>query len=132
MQIQPNNYLRVNIQHPSLDSHVWLEFTKSKHLTEEKILGKIEAMQQSKKECLISDGSTELDIVHVKYHEGTVERRRNTFTWTRKILKRKRELSFRSTTLGILCVCPVPLLSPVSMPKDLKFPPKTRSSFPVW
>jgi hypothetical protein len=38
MQTQPNDYLRVNIDHPSLDSPVWLEFTQSKNLTEDKIL----------------------------------------------------------------------------------------------
>jgi hypothetical protein len=40
MQTSPNDYLRVNIDHPSLDSPVWLEFTQSKNLDEDKILGK--------------------------------------------------------------------------------------------
>jgi hypothetical protein len=50
MQTSPNDYLRVNIDHPILDSPVWLEFTQSKNLDEDKILGKIEGVQQSKKE----------------------------------------------------------------------------------
>jgi hypothetical protein len=46
MGTQPNDYLRVNIDHPSLDSPVWVEFTQAKNLTEEKILTKIEGVQQ--------------------------------------------------------------------------------------
>jgi uncharacterized protein (DUF736 family) len=56
IQTSPNDYLRVNIDHPSLDSPVWLEFTQSKNLDEDKILNKIEGVQQSKKEFVISDG----------------------------------------------------------------------------
>jgi hypothetical protein len=71
MEASPNDYLRVNIDHPSLDSPVWVEFTQSKNLTEEKILGKIQAVQQSKKEFVLSDGGTQLDIFHVKYPQGS-------------------------------------------------------------
>jgi hypothetical protein len=71
MQAQPNDYLRVNIDHPSLDSPIWIEFTRSKNLDEDKILEKIEAVQQSKKEFVITDGATELDFFHVKYPEGS-------------------------------------------------------------
>jgi hypothetical protein len=62
MQTSPNDYLRVNIDHPSLDSPVWLEFTQSKNLDEEKILNKIEGVQQSKMEFVISDGGMEIDF----------------------------------------------------------------------
>jgi hypothetical protein len=55
------------IDHPSLDSSLWIEFTQAKNLTEQKILQKIEGVQQSKKEFVISDGAIQLDIVHVKY-----------------------------------------------------------------
>ena len=71
MQTSPNDYLRVNIDHPSLDSPVWLEFTQSKNLDEDKILNKIEGVQQSKKEFVISDGGMEIDFFHVKYPEGS-------------------------------------------------------------
>jgi hypothetical protein len=71
MQTQPNDYLRVNIEHPSLDSPVWIEFTRSKNLDEDKILSKIQAVQQSKREFLLTDGATELDFFHVKYPEGS-------------------------------------------------------------
>lgn len=71
MEASPNDYLRVNINHPSLDSPVWLEFTQSKHLDEDKILNKIEGVQQSKKEFLLTDGATELDFFHVRYPEGS-------------------------------------------------------------
>jgi hypothetical protein len=40
-------------------------------LDEQKILDKIEAVQQSKREFVISDGATELDFFHVKYPEGS-------------------------------------------------------------
>jgi hypothetical protein len=71
MQTSPNDYLRVNIDHPSLDSPVWLEFTRSKNLDEDKILNKIEGVQQSKKKFLLTDGASELDFFHVKYPEGS-------------------------------------------------------------
>jgi hypothetical protein len=48
-----------------------VEFTQSKNLDEQKILGKIEGVQQSKKEFLLTDGGTQLDIFHVKYPEGS-------------------------------------------------------------
>jgi hypothetical protein len=68
MQTSPNDYIRVNIDHPSLDSPIWIEFTKSKkNLDEDKILDKIEGVQQSKKEFLLTDGATELDFFQVKY-----------------------------------------------------------------
>jgi hypothetical protein len=70
MQTQSNDYLRVNIDHPSLDSPLWIEFTQAKNLTEQKILNKIEAVQQSKKEFLSTDWGTQLDFFHVKYPEG--------------------------------------------------------------
>jgi hypothetical protein len=38
---------------------------------EDKILTKIEAVQQSKKEFVLSDGGTQLDFFHVKYPEGS-------------------------------------------------------------
>jgi hypothetical protein len=71
MEASPNDYLRVNINHPSLDSPVWMEFTQSKNLDDDKILNKIEGVQQSKKEFLLTDGATELNFFHVKYPEGS-------------------------------------------------------------
>jgi hypothetical protein len=113
----------IYINHPSLDSPVWLEFTQSKNLDEEKILGKIEGVQQSKKEFVISDGGMEIDFFHVKYPEGSGGNLKKTssLAWTRKILRRRREPSCRLSTPGILCACPVPLLLPVFMPRNLKF-----------
>ena len=54
METLPNDYIRLNIRHPSLDSDIWIEFTQSKNLDEQKILYKIESVQQSKKEFLIT------------------------------------------------------------------------------
>ena len=71
MQTSPNDYLRVNIDHPSLDSPIWIEFTRTKNLTADKILEKIEGVQQSKKEFILTDGATELDFFHVRYPEGS-------------------------------------------------------------
>jgi hypothetical protein len=45
MQTSPNDYIRLNIDHPSLDSPVWLEFTRSKKLDEQKILQKIHGIR---------------------------------------------------------------------------------------
>lgn len=71
MQCNPNDYLRLNIRHPSLESDIWYEFTQSKHLNEVKILNKIEAVQQSKKEFTITDGSAQFELFHVKYPQGS-------------------------------------------------------------
>lgn len=71
MQCNPNDYLRLNIRHPSLDSDVWYEFTQSKNLNESTILTKIEGVQQSKKEFTITDGSAEFELFHVKYPQGS-------------------------------------------------------------
>jgi hypothetical protein len=40
-------------------------------LNEDKILQKIEAVQQSKKEFVLSDGGAQLDFFHVQYPEGS-------------------------------------------------------------
>lgn len=63
--------IRLNIRHPSLESAIWYEFTQSKHLNEVKILNKIEAVQQSKKEFTITDGSAQFELLHVKYPQGS-------------------------------------------------------------
>jgi hypothetical protein len=49
----------------------------------------------------------------------------NTYTWIKKISKRRREPLCKSSTPGILCVYPVLLSSPVFMPRNLKFPAPT-------
>jgi hypothetical protein len=121
MEASPNDYLRVNIDNPSLDSFVWVEFTQSKNLDEDKILTKIEAAQQSKMEFLLTDGGTQLDFFHVKYPEGSGGAKMK-HTWIKKNLKRRSNPSSRLTTAEILCACLVPLLSPVFMPRNLKFP----------
>lgn len=41
MNCLPNDYLRLNIRHPSLDSEIWYEFTQSRHLDARGILEKI-------------------------------------------------------------------------------------------
>ena len=90
MQTQPNDYIRVNIDHPSLDSPIWIEFTRSKNLTEEKILNKIEGVQQSKKEFLITDGGTEIDFFHVHYPEGSGGAKRNHLYLDKEKFKKKK------------------------------------------
>lgn len=71
MQCRPNDYLRLNLHHPSLDSDIWFEFTQCKNLNEATILNKIEAVQQSKKDFTITDGAAELEMFHVKYQQGS-------------------------------------------------------------
>jgi hypothetical protein len=110
MGAAPNDYLRVNIDHPSLDSPVWIEFTQTKNLTEEKILNKIEAVQQSKKEFSITDGGMEIDFFHVKYPEGSGgNRKKSTCTWIRKISRSPKETLYKLKILRILCVYLVPV-----------------------
>lgn len=71
MQCNPNDYLRLNLRHPSLDSEIWYEFTQSKNLNEATILNKVQAVQQSKKDFTITDGSAEFELFHVKYPQGS-------------------------------------------------------------
>jgi hypothetical protein len=94
-------------------------------LEEDKILDKIEGVKQSKKEFLLTDGATELDFFHVKYPEGSGGNAKKHLHLDKKTLRRPKEPSSRSTTLGILCVYPVLSLLPVFIPRNLKFP--TRS-----
>jgi hypothetical protein len=70
-------------------------FSQDENLDEEKILNKIESVQQSKKEFLISDGATELDFFHVHYPKGAVEPKGNTYTWIRKTSRKQKEPSFK-------------------------------------
>lgn len=71
MQYNPNDYLRLNLRHPSLDSEIWYEFTQCKNLNEATILDKVQAVQQSKKEFTITDGTVEFELFHVKYPQGS-------------------------------------------------------------
>jgi hypothetical protein len=48
-----------------------LNFQNKKKLDEDKIFDKIQGVQQSKKEFVISDGGMEIDLFHVKYPEGS-------------------------------------------------------------
>jgi hypothetical protein len=80
MQTNPNDYIRLNIDHPSLDSPVWVGFTQSKNLDEEKILKKIESVQQSKKEFVISDGGMELDFFSCEIPGGKRREESQTLT----------------------------------------------------
>ena len=49
MQWRPHDYVRLNFNHPSLDSDIWFEFTQSQSLDEELILNNVQAVEQSKK-----------------------------------------------------------------------------------
>jgi hypothetical protein len=110
MGTSSNDYIRVNIDHPSLDSLVWIEFTKSKNLDEQKILDKIEAVQQSKKEFLLTDVATELDFFHVKYPEGSGRAKMKHLHLDIEKFKKSKEPLWRLLILVILCVYPVPSL----------------------
>ena len=95
MQCRPNDYLRLNLHHPSLDSDIWFEFTQCKNLNEATILNKIEAVQQSKKDFTITDGAAELEMFHVKYQQGSggnqmkhLQGNRETFKSTKRSILR--------------------------------------------
>lgn len=71
MQCNPNDYLRLNLRHPSLDSEIWYEFTQCKNLNAATSLDKVQAVQQSKKEFTITEGSAEFELFNVKYPQGS-------------------------------------------------------------
>lgn len=71
MNCRPNDYLRLNIRHPSLDSDIWYEFTQSKHLDARGILEKIKGVQQSKRDFTMTDGAIQFEFFHVQYPEGS-------------------------------------------------------------
>jgi hypothetical protein len=70
METLPIDYIRLNIRHPSLDSPVWVEFTQSKNLDEDKILQKIDGVQHSKKEFVLSDGGDGIRFFSCQVSEG--------------------------------------------------------------
>jgi hypothetical protein len=73
MEANPNDYFRVNIDHPSLDSPVWIEFIRSKNLNEDKLLGKIEAVQQSKKESISTTPLRILNMKEIQFRRSVCE-----------------------------------------------------------
>ena len=62
MECRPDDYLRLNLRHPSLQSDIWFEFTQSQNLDENLVLNKIQAVQQPKKEFTLTDGAAELEL----------------------------------------------------------------------
>jgi hypothetical protein len=125
METLPNDYIRMNIRHPSLDSDIWIEFTQVKNLTEETILQKIEGVQQSKKEFLITDGATQLDFFHVKYPEGSGGSKLKHLHLDKENFKKsKRAIVQIQNPWDSLCL-PRAIVVTLFMPRNLKFP--TRS-----
>ena len=70
MECRPDDYLRLNLHHPSLQSDIWFEFTQSQNLDEDLVLNKVQAVQQSKKELTLTDGAAELELFLVNYPQG--------------------------------------------------------------
>jgi hypothetical protein len=70
---------------------VWLEFTQSKKLDKDKNLEKIEAVQQSNKDFLLTDGATELDIFHVNCPKGSGGAKRNHLHPDKEKFKRSKQ-----------------------------------------
>ena len=46
MECRPDDYLRLNLHHPSLQSDIWFEFTQSQNLNEDLVMNKVQAVQQ--------------------------------------------------------------------------------------
>lgn len=61
----------MNLHHPSLDSEICYEFTQCKNLNEAIILDKVQAVQQSKKDFNIMNGSAEIELFQAKYPQGS-------------------------------------------------------------
>jgi hypothetical protein len=91
MPTNPNDYIRLNIRHPSLDSDIWIEFTQSKNLNQDKILQKIQSIQHFKKEFLLTDGAMELDFFHVQYPQGSGGAKRNHLHLDKENFKKKKQ-----------------------------------------
>ena len=70
MECRPDDYLRLNLRYPSLQSDIWFEFTQSQNLDENIVLNKVQAVLQSKKEFTLTDGAAELELFHVHYPQG--------------------------------------------------------------
>ena len=71
LQCEDRDKMRVNIQHPSLKSEVWVEFTDAKDLNADLLMEKIEKVQQSNENFRIDDGSTTMSIIHVMQPVGS-------------------------------------------------------------
>ena len=44
MECHPDDYLRLNLHHPSLQSDIWFEFTQSENLEEDLVMNKVQAV----------------------------------------------------------------------------------------
>lgn len=88
MRCDPNDYLRLNIRHPSLDSDIWYEFTQCKHLNAEGLLAKIKGVQQSKRDFTMTDGAVQFDFFMSSILKEVVEIRKNTYIQTRRNSKK--------------------------------------------
>lgn len=99
MRCDPNDYLRLNIRHPSLDSDIWYEFTQCKHLNAEGLLAKIKGVQQSKRDFTMTDGAVQFDFFHVQYPQGSGgNKKKHLYTNKEKFKKGKKSiLSIQNT-----------------------------------
>lgn len=91
MNCHPNDYLRLNIRHPSLDSDIWYEFTQNKHLDAQGILEKIKGVQHSKRDFTMTDGTIQLKFFMYSIPKEMAEIRKNTCSSTRKISRRVKD-----------------------------------------
>lgn len=92
MRCDPNDYLRLNIRHPSLDSDIWYEFTQCKHLNAEGLLAKIKGVQQSKRDFTMTDGAVQFDFLfYVQYPQGSGgNKKKHLYTNKKKFQKREK------------------------------------------
>lgn len=99
MRCDPDDYLRLNIRHPSLDSDIWYEFTQCKHLNAEGLLAKIKGVQQSKRDFTMTDGAVQFDFFHVQYPQGSGgNKKKHLYTNKEKFKKGKKSiLSIQNT-----------------------------------
>lgn len=88
MRCDPNDFLRLNIRHSSLDSDIWYEFTQCKHLNAEGLLAKIKGVQQSKRDFTMTDGAVQFDFFMSSILKEVVEIRKNTYIQTRRNSKK--------------------------------------------
>lgn len=83
MNCRPNDYLRLNIRHPSLDSDIWYESRRQRHTS------KIKGVQQSKIDFTMTDGAIQFDFfLCTVSRKEAAEIRKNTCSSTMNISRR--------------------------------------------
>ncbi|XP_022295019.2 uncharacterized protein LOC111105138 [Crassostrea virginica] len=128
MHARPDDYLRLNLRHPSLQSEIWFEFTQSQNLNEDVVMNKVEAVQQSKKDFTLTDGAAELEMFHVHYPQGSGGNQMKHLQVNKKIFKSGKQSIVRIMNEDSICLARAIVVARVHAQR----PSGDSADFPAW